>query len=158
MKGKQEVIDALNQCLGKELTAINQFMIHAKMCKDWGYGDLAAHGDREAREEMKHAENLMERILFLEGTPDMSTYDKIDIGANVKEQIQNDLKLELSNCEILRSGIDTCQKAEDHVTRELFEHMLVEEEGHVDWLETQLRLISEVGYERYLTEHIKGDE
>jgi len=154
MKGHKNIITALNQCLCKELTAINQFFLHSKMLKDWGYGVLAKHAYDESIEEMEHADKLMERILFLEGTPDMSAYDKLMVGNNVKDQFKYDLKLELANCDVLQKAIETCFKVGDHATRELFETLLAEEQEHVDWLETQMRLMNELGTENYLAQQL----
>ena len=151
MKGDAKVIALLNQVLKKELTGINQYFLHAKMCENWGYKALARHARNESIDEMKHADKVMERILFLEGTPNMAALDKLMIGADVKQQIENDLALEMAALTVLRPGIATCLEAGDHATRELLEHILEEEEHHVDWLEAQLHQIGEMGYENYLT-------
>ncbi|CAM2005306.1 bacterioferritin [Acanthopleuribacter pedis] len=156
MKGSPKVIEVLNKTLCLELTGINQYFIHSKMCKDWGYHALAKHAWDESIEEMKHADKVIERILFLEGKPDMSTYDVIRIGGTVREQMANDLKLEHNAVNNLRNGIKICLKEEDHVTRELLEHILCDEEEHIDWLETQLNLIEEVSYENYLAKQMGG--
>jgi len=151
MKGDAKVIALLNQVLRKELTGINQYFLHAKMCENWGYRALARHAREESIDEMKHADKVMERILFLEGTPNMAALDKLMIGADVKQQLENDLALEMAALTVLRPGIATCLAAGDHATRELLEHILEEEESHVDWLEAQLHQIGEMGYENYLT-------
>jgi len=143
MKGDAKVIALLNQVLRKELTGINQYFVHAKMCENWGYGSLARHARHESIDEMKHADKVIERILFLEGTPNMAAMDKMMIGANVRDQLKGDLGLELSALAILRPGIETCLAAGDHATRELLEHILAEEEQHIDWIEAQLHQIDE---------------
>jgi bacterioferritin len=151
MKGDLKVLALLNQVLRKELTGINQYFVHAKMCQNWGYDILAQHSRHESIDEMKHADKVIDRILFLEGTPNMADMDKLRVGRDVREQIKNDLALEMSALGVLRPGIETCNKAGDHATRELLEHILEEEESHVDWLEAQLHQIGEMGYENYLT-------
>jgi bacterioferritin len=155
MKGNEKVIDVLNQVLRKELTGINQYFIHAKMVQNWGYERLYKSIWDESLEEMKHADQVIERILFLEGTPNITTYDKITVGANVKQQLENDLGLEAAALAVLRSGIKTCVEAADDASRELLEHILVDEEDHVDWLESQLHQIEEVGYQNYLAQQIQ---
>jgi bacterioferritin len=154
MKGSLEIVKVLNEVLRKELTGINQYFIHSKMCKNWGYQVLAAAAWNESIEEMKHADKIIERILFLEGTPNMSAYDKINVGSSVQQQLKNDLGLEEAALVVLRGGIKTCLDASDNASRELLEHILVEEEEHVDWIETQLHAIEEVGYQNYLAQQI----
>jgi bacterioferritin len=151
MKGDAKVIELLNKVLRKELTAINQYFVHAKMCENWGYGVLARHARHESVDEMKHADKVIERILFLEGTPNMVDMDKLRIGKDVRAQIEGDLALEMSAVALLRPGIDLCTQVRDHTTREMLEHVLEEEESHIDWLEAQLHKIREMGYENYLT-------
>ena len=151
MKGDPAIIELLNRVLCKELTGINQYFIHAKMSKNWGYAAKAKHDWDESIDEMKHADKVIERILFLEGIPNMSKYDTIRVGGTVREQLANDLKLEVKAVENLREGISLCLEKKDHVTRELLEHIMAEEEEHVDWLETQLELIETIGYELYLS-------
>jgi bacterioferritin len=151
MKGNAKVLALLNNVLRKELTGINQYFVHAKMCQNWGYDTLAAHSRHESIDEMKHADKVIERILFLDGTPNMEAMDKMTIGSNITAQFKSDLALEMSALEILRPGIETCLEAGDHGTRELLEQILREEESHVDWLEAQLHQIEEMGYENYLT-------
>jgi bacterioferritin len=158
MKGNEKVIDVLNQVLRKELTGINQYFIHAKMVQNWGYQRLYKAIWNESIEEMKHADEVIERILFLEGTPNITTYDKITVGANVKQQLENDLGLEAAALVVLRSGIKTCVEAADDASRELLEHILVDEEDHVDWIESQLHQIEEVGYQNYLAQQIQTKE
>ena len=154
MKGNTKVIKVLNKVLCKELTGINQYFIHSKMCKDWGYNRLAKHAWDESIDEMKHADEVIERILFLEGKPDMSTYDVIRIGGTVREQLANDLKLEQAAVDNLRKGIAVTLEEGDHTTRNLLESILKEEEEHIDWLETQLSLIEDISYENYLSEQM----
>lgn len=152
MKGKQEVIAVLGEVLCAELTAINQYFIHAKMCKNWGYKELADLLRHESIDEMKHADDVIERILYLEGTPDLQKYMKINVGATIPEILQHDLDLEYGAVERLNKGIDICVAARDNGTRELLEKILVDEEEHIDWLETQLSLIKDLGLQNYLAE------
>ncbi|MEJ2636651.1 MAG: bacterioferritin [Calditrichia bacterium] len=154
MKGNSKVLDILNEVLTAELTAINQYFIHAEMCDDWGFKKLYEAAKKESIEEMKHAERLIERILFLEGQPNMSRYFKINVGKNVKDQHKNDLQLEVEAIERLQKAIRICLEAGDDGSRELLEGIYREEEGHVDWLETQLNMIKEVGLENYLAEQM----
>jgi bacterioferritin len=154
MKGNPDVIKVLNEVLRKELTGINQYFIHAKMCKNWGYAVLGEHAWNESIDEMKHADQIVERILFLEGVPNVQAYDKIQVGSNVKQQLENDLGLEQAALTILRPGIKTCLDARDDASRELLEHIVVDEEHHIDWIETQFHQIKEVGYENYLAQQI----
>ena len=158
MKGKKQVIDVLSQVLRKELTGINQYYLHAKMCENWGYKRLRKIIREESVEEMKHADRIIERILFLEGTPNVSAYDKITIGATVKQQLENDLALEMAALTVLRPGIKTCLETSDDSSRELLEHILVDEEKHVDWIESQLHQIEEVGYQNYLAQQINEED
>lgn len=150
MKGDPKVLDLLNKVLRKELTGINQYFVHAKMCANWGYWKLAEHARAESIDEMKHADTLIERILFLEGTPNMAQMDKLMVGKDVRQQMENDLALEEAAIQVLRPGIALCYDAGDHPSRDLLEKILTEEEAHVDWLETQLHQIKEIGYEQYL--------
>jgi len=158
MKGNEQVINVLNQVLRKELTGINQYFIHAKMCQNWGYERLYKHIKEESIEEMKHAAQVIERILFLDGTPNISAYDKIMIGTTVKQQLDNDLALENGALAVLRPGIKTCLEASDDASRELLEDILVDEEKHVDWIEAQLHMIEEVSYQNYLAQQIYKDD
>jgi bacterioferritin len=159
MQGLPEVIEALNRALTVELTAINQYFCQAKMCQNWGLTHLGKKHYEESIGEMKHAEKIIERILFLEGVPEIARYDVIRVGSDVKEQLENDLKLELGGVHHYRETIDLCNRVKDHGTRELLDGILVESEEHVDWLETQLYLISQVGLQNYLTEQMgKADE
>jgi bacterioferritin len=156
MQGNPQVIDALNRALTIELTAINQYFCQAKMCMNWGYKLLGKKHYEESMGEMKHAEKLIDRILFLEGTPEIARYDVIRVGTNVKEQFENDLKLEMKGVQTYNEAIDLFAKLKDNGSRELIEPILVESEEHVDWLETQLGLIEAVGLQNYLTEQMGG--
>jgi bacterioferritin len=154
VKGDPKVIAVLNQVLKAELTAINQYFLHAEMCENWGYEKLAKHTRAESIEEMQHAEKLMEHILFRDGSPNITDYFKINIGQNVKAQIQNDLQLEYDAVKRLNEGIETCVKAGDNGSRELLEQILNDEEEHIDHLEGQLHAISEMGIENYLAQQM----
>ena len=158
MKGQQQIIDALNGALTIELTAINQYFCQAKMCKNWGFLKLADKHWEESMGEMKHAERLIERILFLEGVPEIARYDVIRVGTNVKEQFENDLKLETGGVAAYNELVDLCIKVKDNGTHKLALEILEESEEHVDWLETQLGLIAAVGIERYLSEQMGSDD
>jgi bacterioferritin len=158
MKGDPQVIEALNRALTVELTAINQYFCQAKMCKNWGFLKLAAKHYHESMGEMKHAEKLIDRILFLEGTPEIARYDVIRVGTDVKEQFENDLQLEMSGVKHYNYTIELCTQLKDNGSRELVEPILVESEEHVDWLETQLGLIAAVGLQNYLTEQMGEDD
>jgi len=158
MQGKPEVIDALNQALTIELTAINQYFCQAKMCMNWGFRKLGAKHYEESIGEMKHAEKLIDRILFLEGVPEIARYDVIRVGTDVKEQFENDLKLESRGVALYNEAIDLCGRVKDNGTRDILEEILADSEEHVDWLETQLNLIEQVGLQNYLTEQISGEE
>jgi len=154
MKGNADVIKVLNDALRKELTGINQYFIHSKMCKNWGYEVLADVHWHESIDEMKHADRLIERILFLEGVPNVAAYDKISVGTNVKQQLENDRGLEQAALTVLKPGIRTCLEVHDDASRELLEHFVVDEERHIDWIETQLHQIDEVGLQNYLAQQI----
>jgi bacterioferritin len=157
MKGNEQVINVLNQVLRKELTGINQYFVHAKMCENWGYERLRKALWDESIGEMKHADQVIERILFLEGIPNISAYDKISVGTGVKQQLENDLGLETAALAVLHPGIRTCVEVGDDSSRELLEHIVVDEEKHVDWIESQLHQIDEVGYQNYLAQQINKD-
>ncbi len=150
MKGDPQVIESLNRALTVELTAINQYFCQSKMCKNWGYNKLAQKHYVESLGEMKHAEKLIDRIIFLEGVPEIARYDVIRVGTQVKEQFENDLQLEMSGVKHYNSAIELCTKLKDNGTREILEPILTESEEHVDWLETQLDLIQAVGIQNYL--------
>jgi bacterioferritin len=154
MKGSDKVIELLNEVLTGELTAINQYFIHAKMCSNWGYERLGKHIRAESIDEMKHADQLIERILFLEGVPNVQRLWKVNVGETVREQFELDLKLEYDAIARLRDAIATCRVEKDEVSRDMLEHMLTSEEKHTDWLETQLELMRQVGEQLYLAEHI----
>ena len=158
MKGDPKVIKFLNQVLKAELTAINQYFLHAEMCENWGYQRLAKLIKKESIEEMTHAEKLMERILYLDGTPDMSDYFKINIGATVEAQLKNDLQLEYDAVKRLNEGIQLCVAAGDNGSRDLAQKILDDEEHHIDWLEGQLHAIGEMGSANYLAQQLKDDK
>jgi bacterioferritin len=158
MQGKPEVIEALNRALTVELTAINQYFCQAKMCQNWGFRKLGAKHYEESMGEMRHAEKLIDRILFLDGVPEIARYDVIRVGTDVKEQLENDLKLEMGGVVLYNEAIDLCSSVKDNGTRELLEEILKESEEHVDWLEQQLNLIAQVGLQNYLTEQMGSAE
>lgn len=158
MKGNQKVIAVLNDGLKEELTAINEYFLHSEMCENWGYPRLHAAAKKHSIDEMKHAEKLIERLLFLDGVPKMTETLPLNIGANVKAQMENDLALELGAVAEYNAAIKVCMEAGDAASRELFEELLAVEEGHVDWLETQLHQIGEVGIDRYLSQQIRKEE
>jgi bacterioferritin len=150
MNGDPNVVEALNRALTAELTAINQYFIHAKMCANWGYHQLAKKHREESIDEMRHAETLVERILFLEGVPEIARYDVIRVGQDVKAQLENDLAAEREAVRLYNELAAKCIAAGDAGSRELFEKLITDEEGHLHWLETQLRLMEAVGLENYL--------
>jgi bacterioferritin len=156
MKGDANVLEALNDLLTAELTAINQYFIHHKMCANWGYSKLAQKKREESIEEMKHADRVIERILFLEGVPNMQRLYPVKVGENPIEQHQLDLALELEAVSRLNKAIELAVRSHDNATRELLERILLEEEESVDWHEAQLHLVGEIGKERYLAEQIHG--
>jgi len=149
MKGDKKVIARLNAVLTNELTAINQYFVHAKMFDHWGFGRLGEHERKESIDEMKHADALIERILFLEGLPNLQDLHKLMVGEDVKEALGCDLKLELAAHPVLKAAIADCEGAGDYVSRDLFRRILDSEEDHIDWLETQLELIDKVGIANY---------
>lgn len=149
MKGDSKVIQYLNTILGNELVAINQYFLHSRMYKDWGLEKLAAKEYEESIDEMKHADSLVQRILFLEGLPNMQDLGKLMIGENTQEMLQMDLKIEHKALGDLREAIPYCEQVKDFATRDLLAHILESEEEHVDWLETQIGLIDKVGLQNY---------
>ena len=154
MKGVKEVVDLLNEVLAGELVAINQYFLHAKMCKNWGFLKIAAKVREESIDEMKHAEILTDRILFLDGLPNLQRLDRLHIGQTLPEQFQSDLDLEYRAVKRLNDGIALCREKGDNATESLLSKILVSEEEHADWLETQLRLIEQLGLTAYLTEQM----
>ncbi|MCB9639849.1 MAG: bacterioferritin [Myxococcales bacterium] len=150
MKGDDKVIEYLNIALTNELTAINQYFLHSRILMDWGMTKLGKKAYEESIEEMQHADVLIKRILFLEGLPQMQELNKLRIGEDVKEIIECDLQLEHKAIPDLRDAVDYCEKVRDYVTRDIFKKILDDEESHVDWLETQLNLISKMGVENYI--------
>ena len=154
MKGNEKILATLNDLLADELTAINQYMVHSEMCEDWGYGRLHEAIEARAIQEMKHAESLIGRILFLEGVPVVSNLKKISIGAEVEPQLKNDLDAELGAVKAYNAGIRLAVEVGDNGTRELLESILKDEEDHVDWLEAQLDQISQMSIQNYLVEQI----
>jgi bacterioferritin len=155
MKGQPEIISLLNDVLTGELTSINQYFVHAKMCGNWGYRRLEEHIRKESIDEMKHAEELIERILYLEGVPNLQRLGKINIGQTVPEQLKLDLELEGQAIPRLNDGIRLCRERNDNGTEDLLTRILVSEEEHVDWLEAQLAQIAQVGEAQYLAQQIR---
>jgi len=158
MQGNPKVVAALNEALKEELTAINQYFLHAEMCENWKYTRLADFIKKQSIDEMKHEEVLIERILFLDATPNMTEPMQLSVGQNVKDQLESDLKLEISAVAQYNAAIETARDGGDNASRELFERLLKDEEEHVDWLEAQLHQIREIGYERYLSQQIKDEK
>jgi bacterioferritin len=154
MKGSKEVIEALNEVLAGELVAINQYFLHAKMCENWGFITLAKKVKAESIDEMKHANELIERVLFLEGHPNLQRLDKLHIGESVPEQFKSDLALEHTALKRLREGIETCRNHADRTSEELLVSILAAEEAHVDWLETQIGLLEKLGEKHYLAQQL----
>ena len=155
MKGDKQIVSLLNDVLTAELTAVNQYFLHARLCQHWGYGRLYERVRKESIEEMKHADELIERILYLEGMPNVQRYGKVNVGQTVPEQFQLDLQVEYDAVKRLNEGIEACRTAGDNGTRTLLERILHEEEAHVDWLETQQETIKQVGAGTYLSEQLK---
>ena len=155
MKGNEEVLSLLNELLTNELTAINQYFVHAKMCQNWGYERLATKIREESIDEMRHADEVISRILFLEGVPNLQRYHKLRVGETVREQLECDLQLEYSAIAFLNQGIKASRDAHDNASEDLMTRILVSEEQHTDWLETQLELIRQVGEQNYLAQQLK---
>jgi len=154
MKGHQEVIDMLNELLAEELTAINQYFLHAEMCGDWGYEKLHERIEQRSIQEMKHAERLMERILFLEGRPIVSELNKITVGDSVQKMLDNDWQAEKDAIAMYNDAVALTTKMSDNGTKLLVESILSDEEDHIDWIEEQLDQIEQMGYERYLNRQV----
>src|ERR1700678_4396456 len=157
MKGDPKIIDLLNEVLTGELTAINQYFLHARMCKNWGYDHLAEHIYEESIDEMKHADKLIERVLFLDGLPNLQRLGKLAVGTTAIEILQNDLALEATTPPRLNQGIRLCRDVGDNATEDLLTHILVDSEHHVDWLESQLELARQVGDANYLSQQIRKE-
>jgi bacterioferritin len=158
MQGNPAVVALLNEALKEELTAINQYFLHAEMCENWHYGKLGDFIRKQSIDEMKHAEAIIERILFLDGTPSMTELMHLTIGQTVKEQLTNDLVLEVNAVAMYNRAVATAREQGDNASRDLFERLLKDEEEHVDWLEAQLHQIKEMGYEVYLSQQISEEE
>src|SRR5215510_5467420 len=155
MRGNDQVLAQLNLALREELTAINQYFLHAEMCHNWGYHRLGDYIKKQSIDEMKHAESIIERILFLDSTPKME-YMELSVGTSVRNQLEADLKLEENAVDMYNRAIQVSREAGDDTSRALFTTLLKDEEDHVDWLEAQLHQIKEIGYERYLTMQMEG--
>ena len=158
MKGDKKIIEVLNDVLTAELTAINQYFVHAEMCESWGYDRLHHEIRKHSIGEMKHAEEVIERILFLEGVPNVQRLWKINIGETVPEQFKVDLALEMDAVKRLNEGIELCRDADDNNSRQLLERILADEEEHIDWIEAQIALIEQVGAPNYLAQQIYKEE
>jgi len=156
MKGNAKIIELLNDVLTNELTAINQYFLHGRICKNWGYERLAEYIKKESIDEMKHADQLIERILFLEGLPNVQRLSKVNVGQSVAEILKNDYALEMLAVPMLNSGMQLCRELGDNGSEDLLRHILVSEEEHVDWLEAQFDLIKQVGEANYLAQQIRS--
>ena len=158
MKGDAKIIEVLNDVLTAELTAINQYFVHGEMCENWGYERLHKVVRKHSIGEMKHAEEVIERVLFLEGIPNLQRLGKINIGETMEEVLKSDYALELEALPRLNQGIELCREVGDNNSRHLLEAILHDEEEHVDWIEAQMSLIEQVGIQNYLAQQIKEDE
>lgn len=158
MKGDKKIIEILNEVLTAELTAINQYFVHGEMCENWGFARLQGVIRKHSIGEMKHAEEIIERILFLDGIPNMQRLGKINIGENVPEILRLDLALEMEAVARLNPQIEVCRTLDDNATRHLLEEILTDEEEHIDWIEAQLALIEQVGAQNYLAQQIRESE
>jgi bacterioferritin len=158
VKGDPQIIDLLNEVLTNELTAINQYFVHARMCENWGYERLYKKVRDESIDEMKHADKVIARVLFLEGVPNLQRLGKINVGETVPEQLKVDLALEQHAIPALNKGIEACRKLGDNGTADLLEDILEDEEEHLNWLEAQLSLLDEVGTQNYLAEQMKNHD
>jgi bacterioferritin len=158
MKGDAKVLALLNDVLTNELTAINQYFLHARMCENWGYERLWKKVRAESIDEMKHADEVIQRILYLDGLPNLQKLGKLEVGETVLEQLKSDLALEKRAIPVLNAGIALCREKGDNGTAELLEEILVDEEEHADWLEAQLTLVSQVGEQNYLAQQMKEEE
>ncbi len=154
MKGQPEIISVLKEILTNELTAVNQYFLHARMCKDWGFEKIGDKIYKESIDEMKHARDLIDRILFLEGIPNAQKLHPLNIGATVKSQFENDLRLEHKAVSDLKKAIEICVKFSDFASKELLENILISEEKHIDWIESQLNIIKEIGESHYLSQQL----
>jgi bacterioferritin len=157
MKGDPKIIELLNAVLTNELTAVNQYFLHARLCENWGYERLWKKVRAESIDEMKHADALIERVLFLEGMPNVQRLGKVNVGETVPEQLRADLELERTALGVLNAGIETCRKAGDNGSAELLEDILEDEEEHTNWLEAQLALIEQVGLQNYLAQQVREE-
>ncbi len=158
MKGDAQVIDLLNEVLTNELTSVSQYFLHARICENWGYDRLWKKIRAESIDEMKHADELIERILYLEGLPNLQRLEKIEVGENVPEQLRLDLGVEKKALATLNRGVELCRKAGDNGSAELLEDMIEDEDEHANWLEAQLMLIEQVGVQNYLAQQVKEHE
>jgi bacterioferritin len=156
MRGDTKIIDLLNEVLTGELTAINQYFLHARMCRNWGYERLNERIYKESIDEMKHADELIERVLYLDGLPNVQRLGKVNIGTKVHEILKNDLALETTALALLNKGIQTCRDLGDNGSEDLLTKILTSEEDHVEWLEAQLELIAQLGEAHYLAQQIRG--
>ena len=156
MKGNKEIIDLMNEVLAGELVAINQYFLHSRICQNWGYLTLAVHGRQESIGKMKHADQIIEWILFLDGLPNLQRLDRLHIGQTVPEQMKSDVELEYAAVRRLNDGIKLCRDLGDNASEALLLEILRSEESHIDWLETQIRLIEQLGEKAYLAEQLRA--